>query len=142
MSKPAKAMNADEAVDAQSALDEGGIEGHREISSAELKSISEALIFVADEPLSAKTIADVIDVDRDEVEKAIADVEEQTAQFQSNSDKELYDSNPQVRSICDELATMTRFQLVELAIDVSFGQVEHLGHLGGAQAAAFEQQFK
>ena len=74
MSKPAKAMNADEEVDPQSEPDEGGIEGYREISSVELKSIAEALIFVADEPLSAKTIAEVIEVDRDDVEKAIAEL--------------------------------------------------------------------
>ena len=59
------------------ALEEGGIEGRREISGAELKSIVEALIFVADEPINAKTIADVIDVDREAVEKAIAGLVEE-----------------------------------------------------------------
>jgi segregation and condensation protein B len=46
--------------------------GERKISDAELKAITEALIFVADEPISAKTIADAVKLDRDAVEKAIA----------------------------------------------------------------------
>ena len=52
--------------------EDSAIEGRREISSADLKSITEALIFVADEPINVKTIADVIEVDREAVEKAIA----------------------------------------------------------------------
>src|SRR5438128_4295920 len=59
------------------AVEDGAIEGRREITSAELKSIAEALIFVADEPINAKTIADVIHVDRDAVEKAIAELVEE-----------------------------------------------------------------
>jgi segregation and condensation protein B len=47
------------------------IEGRREIDEAELKSITEALIFVAEEPISARIIAEVIDAERDAVEKAI-----------------------------------------------------------------------
>ena len=50
------------------------IEGHREISAAELKSIAEALIFVAEEPLSAKTIADVLKLEVNSVEAAITDL--------------------------------------------------------------------
>jgi len=73
MSKAAKAIDLEQALDPQ-ALDDDQIEGHREISSAELKSIAEALIFVADEPLSAKTIADVLKIERDVVEKAIGDL--------------------------------------------------------------------
>lgn len=57
--------------------EDSAIEGHREISSAELKSITEALIFVADEPINAKTIADVIEVDREAVEKAVAELVEE-----------------------------------------------------------------
>src|SRR5438045_3315587 len=53
------------------------IEGRREITSAELKSIAEALIFVADEPINAKTIADVIGIDREAVEKAVAELVEE-----------------------------------------------------------------
>jgi segregation and condensation protein B len=56
--------------------EDSAIEGRREISSAELKSITEALIFVADEPINVKTIADVIDVDREAVEKALAELVE------------------------------------------------------------------
>ena len=57
--------------------EDGAIEGRREISSAELKSITEALIFVADEPINAKTIADVIDVDREAIEKVLAELVEE-----------------------------------------------------------------
>jgi segregation and condensation protein B len=76
MSKAAKATNAEANPDeqAQSASDSGEIEGHRDISSAELKAIAEAMIFVADEPLSAKTIADVIKVDREAIDKVIVDL--------------------------------------------------------------------
>ena len=73
MSKAAKAIDLEQALDPQ-ALDDDQIEGHREIGSTELKSIAEALIFVADEPLSAKTIADVLKIERDVVEKAIGDL--------------------------------------------------------------------
>lgn len=75
MSKAAKAINAETEPEVElqsSSSDE--IEGQREIGSAELKAIAEAMIFVADEPLSAKTIADVVDVDRDAVDKAIAEL--------------------------------------------------------------------
>jgi segregation and condensation protein B len=75
MSKAAKAMNSEAGPDVElqpSSNDE--IEGHREIGAAELKAIAEAMIFVADEPLSAKIIADVIDVSREAVDKAIADL--------------------------------------------------------------------
>jgi segregation and condensation protein B len=48
------------------------IEGQREIGEVELKSIAEALIFVAEEPISAKIIADVVKVDREAAEKALA----------------------------------------------------------------------
>jgi segregation and condensation protein B len=51
---------------------ESEIEGAREISDAELRSVTEALIFVADEPITAKMIAEVVKVDREAVEKVIA----------------------------------------------------------------------
>src|SRR5260370_15226091 len=51
--------------------DAAEIQGTREISAAELKAVAEALIFVADEPLSAGTIADVLNVELASVEKAI-----------------------------------------------------------------------
>ena len=42
-----------------------------------MKSIAEALIFVADEPISAKTIADVVKTDREAVENSIAELVEE-----------------------------------------------------------------
>jgi segregation and condensation protein B len=73
MTEPAKAakLSEDEVTEA---TDTSEIVGTREISDAELKSIAEALIFVADEPLNAKTIADVLKVDLDSVEKAISEL--------------------------------------------------------------------
>ena len=73
MSEQAKAakLSEDEVTEA---ADTSEIEGTREISDAELKAIAEALIFVADEPLSTKTIADVLKVDLDAVEKAVSEL--------------------------------------------------------------------
>jgi segregation and condensation protein B len=72
MSKQAKAVTAtDDEVEVVEPF-ESEIEGRREISDAELRSVTEALIFVADEPITAKTIADVVKVDREAVEKVIA----------------------------------------------------------------------
>jgi len=65
------------AIEEAVAQEDSAIEGRREISSAELKSITEALIFVADEPINAKTIAEVIEVDREAVEKALAELVEE-----------------------------------------------------------------
>jgi segregation and condensation protein B len=75
MSKAAKATNAETEpeLELESAANDE-IEGQREIGSAELKAIAEAMIFVADEPLSAKTIAEVIDVEREAIDKAIAEL--------------------------------------------------------------------
>ena len=70
MSKAAKAMDVEEAFEP----DEDVIEGQREIGDAELKAIAEALIFVADEPISAKSIADVLKLERDAVETAIGNL--------------------------------------------------------------------
>ena len=55
--------------------DDGGAEilDRREFSTAELKAIVEVLIFVADEPLSAKSIAEVLKIEVDDVEAAIQD---------------------------------------------------------------------
>ena len=74
MSKAAKAVDTEDTIESPSDTDDGAIEGQREISGKELKAIAEALIFVADEPLSAKTIADVLKIERDLVEKAMADL--------------------------------------------------------------------
>ncbi len=68
MSRQAKISDDDAEIPEQ----DSQVEGTREISAAELKSIAEALIFVAEEPISAKTIGEVIEVERDDVDKAIA----------------------------------------------------------------------
>lgn len=70
MSKAAKAIEAEEGFEP----DDGVVEGQREITGAELKAIAEALIFVADEPISAKSIADVLRLERDAVETALGDL--------------------------------------------------------------------
>ena len=70
MSKAAKAMDVEEPLQP----DDGAIEGQREIGDTELKAIAEALIFVADEPISPKSIADVLKLDRAAVETAISDL--------------------------------------------------------------------
>ena len=69
MSKAAKAAEVDETFEP-----DGEIEGEREIGRAELKGIAEALIFVADEPISPKSIADVLKVEREAVETAIGEL--------------------------------------------------------------------
>jgi segregation and condensation protein B len=76
MSKATKTAEVEE-TDVASAPAQEAIEGRREIDDAELKSITEALIFVAEEPLSARIIADVIEAERDAVEKAIATLAEE-----------------------------------------------------------------
>jgi segregation and condensation protein B len=75
MSESAKAakLNRIEEVEATTEADEQ-VEGHREIAGSELKGIVEALIFVADEPISAATIADVLDLSLEKVEAAIKDL--------------------------------------------------------------------
>ena len=73
MTEPAKAAKLSEDEVAE-ATDASEIIGTREIGEEELKSIAEALIFVADEPLSAKTIADVLKVDLTAVEKAVSEL--------------------------------------------------------------------
>jgi segregation and condensation protein B len=72
MSNKAKAVKADDVQVEIVDSDDSEVIGERNISDAELKSIIEALIFVADEPINAKMIADVVKVERDAVEKAIA----------------------------------------------------------------------
>src|SRR5712671_6138818 len=75
MSKAAKATNveADTEVELSSASQDE-IEGQREIGDAELKAIAEAIIFVAEEPVSAKTIADLVSIDREAVDKVLSDL--------------------------------------------------------------------
>lgn len=74
MSKAAKTVEVEEVESATVEAEEAPIEGRREIGEAELKSIAEALIFVAEEPLSPKSIAGIVDVERDVVEKVIAEL--------------------------------------------------------------------
>src|ERR1043165_8090036 len=74
MSKAAKTA---EVADVETTLveaEEAPIEGRREISQTELRSITEALIFVAEEPISAKFITQMIEVEREDVERAIEDL--------------------------------------------------------------------
>ena len=70
MSKAAKAAETEETFEP----DDGAVEGQREISASELKSMAEALIFVAEEPISAKSIADVLKIERSALENAINDL--------------------------------------------------------------------
>jgi len=72
MNKQAKAATAtDDDIEVVDSA-ESEIEGAREIGDAELRSVTEALIFVADEPITAKIIAEVVKADREAVEKVIA----------------------------------------------------------------------
>ena len=64
-------------IEAVDPSDEAEVESTREIGAAELKSIAEALIFVADEPISPKIIADVVKTDREAVERSIAELVEE-----------------------------------------------------------------
>ncbi|PYS87012.1 MAG: SMC-Scp complex subunit ScpB [Acidobacteria bacterium] len=73
MTEQAKAAKLSEDEVTES-TDTSEIVGAREIGDAELKSIAEALIFVADEPLSVKTIADVLKVDLAAVETAVSEL--------------------------------------------------------------------
>jgi len=73
MSNKAKAATADDQIELADS-DDSEIVGERQISDAELKSITEALIFVADEPITTKMIATVVKVDRDAIEKVIAEL--------------------------------------------------------------------
>ena len=70
----AKAANAEEPIETIASDEEGAIEGQREISDTELRAIVESLVFVADEPISAKTIADVVDLEREKIDNAIQEL--------------------------------------------------------------------
>ena len=70
MSEQAQAAIEIEAESAEP-VDAEEIEGTREISSTELRAISEALIFVAEEPLDSKSIAKVLRVEQPAVDEAI-----------------------------------------------------------------------
>lgn len=53
------------------------IEEKKTRSIAELVSIAEALIFVADEPITVKTIADVLEEDRETIEAAVEELKQE-----------------------------------------------------------------
>ena len=53
------------------------IEEKQTRSIAEIVSIVEALIFVADEPISVKTLADVLEEDRETIEAAVEELKEE-----------------------------------------------------------------
>ncbi len=72
--KAATATNDDVGFETETSPGLEIVEGHRQISEAELKSIAEALIFVAEEPISARSIADLIDVETDAADKAVAEL--------------------------------------------------------------------
>ena len=70
MSEQAKAAVEVE-LEVFEAVDVDEVEGTREISATEMNAVTEALIFVADEPLDSKTIAKVLRVDQTTVDEAI-----------------------------------------------------------------------
>src|SRR6266705_135772 len=72
--KAATATNDDVGFETETSPGLEIVEGHRQISEAELKSIAEALIFVAEEPISVRSIADLIDVETDAADKAVAEL--------------------------------------------------------------------
>jgi segregation and condensation protein B len=75
--KELEALVAAEAtgVEAQESTDEGAT--YRVQNSAERAGIIEALIFVSEEPISAKTIADVLREERSVVDGALADLSQE-----------------------------------------------------------------
>lgn len=56
------------------------IEEKKSRSIAEIVSIAEALIFVADEPITVKTLADVLEEDRETIEAAVEELKEEYEQ--------------------------------------------------------------
>jgi len=62
--------------------DRSEIEGHHELSAAELRGAVEALIFVAEEPISARLIAEVLKVEVAAVDDVIGDL---TREFDKRS---------------------------------------------------------
>ncbi|MCD9185078.1 MAG: SMC-Scp complex subunit ScpB [Pyrinomonadaceae bacterium] len=56
------------------------IEEKKTRSIAEIVSIAEALIFVADEPITVKTLADVLEEDRETIEAAVEELKQEYEQ--------------------------------------------------------------
>jgi segregation and condensation protein B len=57
--------------------DSSGLSGQITLNTTELAAVSEALIFVADEPISARTISEVLKVGQDQVQVAIEQLAEE-----------------------------------------------------------------
>ena len=57
--------------------DPSGLSGQVTLSASELAAVSEALIFVADEPISARTISEVLRIGQDQVQVAIEQLAEE-----------------------------------------------------------------
>ena len=76
MSEQAKAAVEIE-VEVDEPVEGDEVEGSREISATELKAVTEALIFVADEPLDTKMLAKVLRVDQSAVDEAIQSLVEE-----------------------------------------------------------------
>jgi segregation and condensation protein B len=76
MSEQARAAMEIES-EAAEPVDADEIEGTREISATELKAITEALVFVADEPLDSKSIAKVLRIEQSPVDEAIQSLVEE-----------------------------------------------------------------
>jgi segregation and condensation protein B len=57
--------------------DPSGLPGQITLSASELVAVSEALIFVAEEPISARVISDVLRIGQDEVQAAIEQLAEE-----------------------------------------------------------------
>ena len=75
-----------EVVDGADALDQlplereddlSGVSGQIALNASELAAVSEALIFVADEPISARTISEVLRIGQDQVQVAIEQLAEE-----------------------------------------------------------------
>jgi len=99
MREKAKAAAATDDTRANDLSLDEAVPGHREIGAAELKSVAEALIFVAEEPISAKIIAELVDVDEDNVRNIITKL---VAEYEARS------SGLQVREIAGGWQIATR----------------------------------
>src|SRR5437870_6659404 len=76
------AVSGSESADLIEADESSEIEGHHELSAAELRGAVEALIFVAEEPISARSIAEVLKVEVAAVDEVIGDL---TREFDKRS---------------------------------------------------------
>ncbi|MGB7068471.1 MAG: SMC-Scp complex subunit ScpB [Pyrinomonadaceae bacterium] len=84
-------------------MDVGSVQ-HKNRSGAELVALVEALIFVADEPIGLKVLADVLDEDRESVKAAVEELEREY---------ETRESGLQIREIAGGWQISTRTELHE-----------------------------